>query len=231
MDVDKPSLRQYLTEYFDIDDLETLCFDMGIDHEKFTNQGKGRMVRELITYTDRSGRIEELLTHCRKLRSNVDWDSVIQTIQPEPVQTEQLQSPKELLAQYMDADELREEIAHQRGLQKHHRKRLRALERQVAMLGRAKVPFYVLQDIKKIDEEVQSCEHKVMTCRNMLVKLKREEMERLEAKIAPTVEYIKHFLASEHPPVMMIFEYDEWIKPDRDKIESLRREISEIENL
>ena len=35
----------------------------------------------------------------------------------------------------MDADELKEEIAHQRTLQKEYRKRLRVLEQQAASLG------------------------------------------------------------------------------------------------
>jgi hypothetical protein len=52
MDFDKSRLRQYLIEYFGIDDLETICFDMEIDHEIFKG-GKGCMVME-----DTAGELE-----------------------------------------------------------------------------------------------------------------------------------------------------------------------------
>jgi formylglycine-generating enzyme required for sulfatase activity len=70
--VDRIRLRQNLTRYFGKEELCTLCFDLGVDYENFP-EAKGGIVRELITYLERCGRISELLQACKQRRPNVPW--------------------------------------------------------------------------------------------------------------------------------------------------------------
>lgn len=68
------SLRQKLAEHFSIDELRTLCFDIGIKHENLPADTLDGMARELVSYCERACRIPELVAQCRKLRPNVSWD-------------------------------------------------------------------------------------------------------------------------------------------------------------
>ena len=67
-------LRQNLAEHFSIDELRTLCFDMGIKHENLPADTLDGMARELVSYCERACRIPELVAQCRKLRPNVAWE-------------------------------------------------------------------------------------------------------------------------------------------------------------
>ena len=58
----------------------------------------------------------------------------------------------------MDADEIKEEIAHQRLLQKEYRRRLRVLEQQAAKFGDAHVPPHIQIEIDDITEKIQETE-------------------------------------------------------------------------
>jgi hypothetical protein len=60
----------------------------------------------------------------------------------------------------MDADEIKEEIAHQRALREEHRKLLRVLERQAAKFG-IHVPPYIQIEIDALIEQIQHCEQKI----------------------------------------------------------------------
>jgi hypothetical protein len=53
-------LRTMLAYYFNVEELRTLCFDLGIEHENFPNALDG-MTRELVTYCNRHGRISDLI--------------------------------------------------------------------------------------------------------------------------------------------------------------------------
>lgn len=66
-------LRQKLEEYFNISELKTLCVNLGIDYENIPGGTKEAMVRELVLYFERNGRLSHLLQHCRQLRPNVEW--------------------------------------------------------------------------------------------------------------------------------------------------------------
>ena len=66
-------LRENLASYFDVGDLESLCFDLGLDYDGLSGDGKAAKVVELIEYFGRTGRIVDLVDRCAHLRPAVDW--------------------------------------------------------------------------------------------------------------------------------------------------------------
>ncbi|MCL5996109.1 MAG: tetratricopeptide repeat protein [Chloroflexi bacterium] len=73
-------LRQNLIEYFNTDELRSLCFDLGIDWESLAGEGKNAKARELITYMQRRGKLDELMKAVREVRPTVAWGPVTQEI-------------------------------------------------------------------------------------------------------------------------------------------------------
>ncbi len=68
-------LRERLVALFSLEELRTLAFDLGIDHEEVGGEGKGSMARELIGYAQRRGRLDELQRRAAALRPHVAWDA------------------------------------------------------------------------------------------------------------------------------------------------------------
>jgi predicted NACHT family NTPase len=66
--LDRATLRQLLNSHFSESELRDLCFDLELDYEQLPGDRKGDKARELIMYCERHGRIDELVTMCRKLR-------------------------------------------------------------------------------------------------------------------------------------------------------------------
>ena len=58
--IDRAKLRQILVKYFSESELRDLCFDLRVDYESLPGEGKGDKARELVTYSERHGRIFEL---------------------------------------------------------------------------------------------------------------------------------------------------------------------------
>jgi formylglycine-generating enzyme required for sulfatase activity len=71
---DRAELRQKLAEHFNKEELRTLCFDLGIEHENLPDAKDG-MARELVAYCERQGRIPDLVAACQRLRPKVVWDT------------------------------------------------------------------------------------------------------------------------------------------------------------
>ena len=69
-------LRKQMIEYFNLDDLQNLCWDLGIAYEEFGGGGMSAKVRELLGYCVRNGRIPDLLDYCRRERGHIDWPSI-----------------------------------------------------------------------------------------------------------------------------------------------------------
>ncbi len=67
------NLHRQLCDYFDDDELATLCFQMGIDYRHLRGEGKIAKARELILFMHRRGRIGELASMCRNERPNAQW--------------------------------------------------------------------------------------------------------------------------------------------------------------
>jgi len=71
-----PLLLRMLHRYFNISELRSLCFDLGIDYEDLSGENKSDKVRELVAYMDRHGRTSDLLSICKQLRPLVSWPLV-----------------------------------------------------------------------------------------------------------------------------------------------------------
>jgi len=66
-------LRENLSTYFEVGDLESLCFDLGVDYEGVPGESKAAKIVGIIEYFSRAGRSVNLLERCSQMRPNVDW--------------------------------------------------------------------------------------------------------------------------------------------------------------
>ena len=78
-DTRRSRLLQNLVEYFDEEDLRTLCFDMELDYDNLPAQGKAGKARELVLHLDRLKRTDEFIEWCQKTRPNVAWENAPET--------------------------------------------------------------------------------------------------------------------------------------------------------
>ncbi|HEY3341911.1 MAG TPA: hypothetical protein VGK81_07825 [Anaerolineae bacterium] len=67
-------LRENVLAYFEVDDLESLCFDLGVDYNGLPGDGKAAKVVAMLEYFGRTGRVTQLIDRCAQLRPNVAWD-------------------------------------------------------------------------------------------------------------------------------------------------------------
>ena len=67
------SLRQNLVRYFSKTELKDLCFDLRVDYETFTGDGKLTIARELVLFCERNNLLPKLTQTCRELRPHVQW--------------------------------------------------------------------------------------------------------------------------------------------------------------
>ena len=70
----RTQLRENLERTFSLEELATLCFDLGLDFESLPGSDKAGKARELVTYLERRGRIPDLIAVCRARRPNVAWE-------------------------------------------------------------------------------------------------------------------------------------------------------------
>jgi nucleoside phosphorylase len=82
--VDVTALRDLLTAQFNIEELQDLCVDLGIDYENLSGQGKGGKARELIAYAQRRNRMDDLIARARALRPQAEWQRVGVAVAPVP---------------------------------------------------------------------------------------------------------------------------------------------------
>jgi hypothetical protein len=93
----------------------------------------------------------------------------------------------------MNADEIKEEILHQRDLQKEYRKRIRVLEKQAAKFGDAYVPPHIQVEIDELTEKIQACEQTVKNNKSTIIQQKRWDMRRL-LSLQESIAQIRTFL-------------------------------------
>ncbi|MBE2199674.1 MAG: hypothetical protein IAE79_13750 [Anaerolinea sp.] len=72
-ELDRPTFRNMLLQAFNRNELETLCYDLNIDPETFENRGLEGMVRDLLLYAERHGRLTDLLQACVANRPLYPW--------------------------------------------------------------------------------------------------------------------------------------------------------------
>ena len=61
-------LRLFIQQHFDQEELCTLCFDLGVDYDSLSAEGKAGKVRELVTAVERSGNVHDLMLILRDAR-------------------------------------------------------------------------------------------------------------------------------------------------------------------
>lgn len=70
------NLRKTIVERFNEGELQTLCFDLGLDYDDLPGVAKSDKARELVEYLDRRGLLNKLLQLVKELRPRVDWDHI-----------------------------------------------------------------------------------------------------------------------------------------------------------
>lgn len=66
-------LRELMVRYFNKTELETLCFDLGIDKDDLPNATKPELAQEIILYCERHDKLDKLLDICREQRPHAEW--------------------------------------------------------------------------------------------------------------------------------------------------------------
>ena len=82
---ERARLRQFLQNHFNLEELKTLAFDLGIDYELFPHDTVPAFTRELIAYCQRMDKIACLLTEVSKQRPISELEGHIQELGPSSV--------------------------------------------------------------------------------------------------------------------------------------------------
>jgi hypothetical protein len=69
-------LREMLVDRFDDTELRTLCFDLEVDYDGLSGEGKADKARELIAYLARRERLAELIERGRQARPDIPWEEM-----------------------------------------------------------------------------------------------------------------------------------------------------------
>jgi hypothetical protein len=66
-------LHRLLVQHFSEDELKTLCFELGEDYDNLPGSGKANKARELVSWSQRNGRLVELAEMMQRVRPNIRW--------------------------------------------------------------------------------------------------------------------------------------------------------------
>ncbi len=69
-------LRRMMSAAFNLDEIRSLCFDLGIDFDTLSGDDKTTKIIELIHSTARLGKLGDLITLCAKARPNPGWEEL-----------------------------------------------------------------------------------------------------------------------------------------------------------
>ena len=73
---DRGILLSLIEEYFNQDELEDVCFDLGVFWDKLAGIGVRAKARSLIAHLERRAQIYKLLDECEQRRPHVEWPSL-----------------------------------------------------------------------------------------------------------------------------------------------------------
>lgn len=77
MDIpDLAELHRLITSHFDNDELQTLCFSLGVNYDDLRGSAKVSKVRELISYLERRNLITTIIRKFRELRPGISTESI-----------------------------------------------------------------------------------------------------------------------------------------------------------
>ncbi len=66
-------LSDQINDYFNAEEMEDLCFRLGIQFDNLPGNTNSAKARELTDYCRRHGRMDDLVSLCRELRKHVLW--------------------------------------------------------------------------------------------------------------------------------------------------------------
>ena len=67
-------LRRQITAFFDLGEIQTLCFDLGIDYDELKGENKTERIRELIEVVNKKSLLADLVSLCREAYPNEEWE-------------------------------------------------------------------------------------------------------------------------------------------------------------
>lgn len=74
---ERTQMYQVLMQRFDDSELQTLCFNLGIDYDVLRGSSKADKARDLIVYLYRRERIAELVPAILKMRDDITADDFV----------------------------------------------------------------------------------------------------------------------------------------------------------
>lgn len=75
------ALRQMMEQTFNLDDIQSITFDLQLDYENLDGNTKIAKIRALIQTCARLQRLPDLLTLCRQMRPNLDWEGAAPVVE------------------------------------------------------------------------------------------------------------------------------------------------------
>lgn len=88
------NLHRLLLEFFNLEEIRTLCLYLHVDHETVPGAEKSAIIRELLLALGRNGRLPALITMVKEQRPLVDWPQVPDDFQiPEALIAESAGTP------------------------------------------------------------------------------------------------------------------------------------------
>lgn len=71
--VDLVRLYELIAKHFDLEELRTLCFRLGLDIADLPGEGRNAKARELVTYMNRRLHMADLIAQLQQERPDVNW--------------------------------------------------------------------------------------------------------------------------------------------------------------
>ena len=81
---ERARLRQFLMTRFNLAELQTLAFDLGVDYDSLPHATRVEFARELIAYLERSGMIVDLIAEALRLREDDEIASLLERLSTAP---------------------------------------------------------------------------------------------------------------------------------------------------
>ena len=66
-------IAELMTENFDVQEVNSMAWDMAIEEDELTGTTRGERVRALIGRCEKQHKMHELIYHCKRLRPHVAW--------------------------------------------------------------------------------------------------------------------------------------------------------------
>ena len=67
------TLREKMISFLSIEEVKSICFDLGVDHENLEHDKKSSLVRTLLEHAQRRGLVDEVRSRCGKVNPTIDW--------------------------------------------------------------------------------------------------------------------------------------------------------------